>query len=122
MQCQPGFGQEVNFVPLRGDFTRGIFVTAYTRCNLSSNELTGMYNDFYAPQPFTKVMPGQVNLKQVVNTNYCLLHVEKQGDKAFVTAVIDNLLKGAAGQAVENLNLMSGLKQDMGLRLKPSFF
>ncbi len=122
VQCQPGFGQEVNFVPLRGDFTRGIFVTAYTRCSLSSSELTWMYNDFYAPRPFTKVMPGQVNLKQVVNTNYCLLHVEKQGDKAFVTAVIDNLLKGAAGQAVENLNLMFGLGQETGLRLKPSFF
>ncbi len=121
-QCQPDFGQEVNFVPLRGDFTRGIFVSAYTRCDLSAKALTELYEGFYAPKLFTKVMPDNVNLKQVVNTNYCLVHVEKQDDKAFVTAVIDNLLKGAAGQAVENLNLMFGLGQEAGLRLKPSFF
>ena len=121
-QSQPGFNREVNFVPLRGDFTRGIFISAYTRCPLPEKELTNLYQDFYAGTVFTRVMDNNLNLKQVVNTNYCLLHVEKHGDKAFVTSVIDNLLKGAAGQAVENMNLMFGLEQEVGLRLKPSFF
>ncbi len=121
-ELQPDFDKAVNFIPLRGDFTRGIFVSLYTYSELKKSELSALYSDFYAGMPFTKVSDRAINLKQAVNTNYCLLHVEKQGDKAFVTAAIDNLLKGAAGQAVENMNLMFGLKQETGLRLKPSYF
>lgn len=112
----------INFVPIRGDFARGIFASAYTACNLSEDEASALYNDFYKDAPFTFVSRRPVDLKQVVNTNKCLLHVEKHGDKLVITSVIDNLLKGASGQAVQNMNLMFGLDETCGLRLKASAF
>jgi len=119
---QPRFQGEVNFIPIRGNFTRGILTTMYTRCSLSQQALEQLYKNYYADSIFTKVSGYPIHLKQVVNANFCLLHVEKHGNKALVVSAIDNLLKGAAGQAVENMNLMFGLAQDTGLKLKPSYF
>ncbi len=119
---QPDFQGGVNFIPMRGNFTRGILTTMYTQCNLSQQALEQLYKNYYADSIFTKVSSYPIHLKQVVNTNFCLLHVEKHGNKALVVSAIDNLLKGAAGQAVENMNLMFGLAQDTGLKLKPSYF
>lgn len=122
LNCQPEFNQELNFIPLRGDFARGILATIYTECDLSEQALIQLYKDFYKDKMFTVVSDSPIHLKQVVNTNYCLLHVEKHGNKAFIVSAIDNLLKGAAGQAVENMNLMFGFAEDEGLKLKPSYF
>ncbi len=119
LNCQPEFDMELNFIPLRGDFTRGILITTYTECNLSEQALVRLYKDFYEKKMFAVVSDLPIHLKQVVNTNYCLLHVEKHGNKAFIVSAIDNLLKGAAGQAVENMNLMFGFAEDEGLKLKP---
>lgn len=113
---------EIDFLPMRGDFPRGIFVTAYTRCGLSADEATKLYSEFYAGAPFVHLTDKPLDLKQVVNTNKCLLWIEKHGDKLLVLSAIDNLLKGASGQAVENMNLMFGLNETTGLRLKPSAF
>jgi N-acetyl-gamma-glutamyl-phosphate reductase len=121
-RLQSGFSQELNFIPVRGDFTRGIFVSMYTDGVLSHQELTSLYQEFYSDMPFTKVSDQPLHLKQVVNTNYALIHVEKIDHKSFITVVIDNLLKGAAGQAIENMNLMFGLKQTEGLKFKASYF
>lgn len=120
--CQPGFNRELNFIPIRGDFTRGILATAYTECDLSKEALVRLYKEFYEEKMFTVVSTLPVHLKQVVNTNYCLLHVEKHGNKALIVSVIDNLLKGAAGQAVENMNLMFDFAEDEGLKLKPGYY
>lgn len=119
---QPGFGQDINFVPMRGDFARGIFASVHTDCPLSIEEALQLYKGFYADAPFTFVSDSPVDLKQVVNTNKCLLSVEKHGGKIVIASVIDNLLKGASGQAVQNMNLISGLPEDCGLRLKASAF
>lgn len=113
---------KLNFVPMRGDFPRGIFVTAFADSDLSEEELVELYKKFYAGAAFTFVSDRQVDLKQAVNTNKCILKVEKHGSKVLVTSVIDNLLKGASGQAVQNMNLMFGLDEKTGLRLKPSAF
>lgn len=113
---------KLNFVPMRGDFPRGIFVTAFADSDLSEEELLELYKKFYAGAAFTFVSDRQVDLKQAVNTNKCILKVEKHGSKVLVTSVIDNLLKGASGQAVQNMNLMFGLDEKTGLRLKPSAF
>ncbi|MDR0864591.1 MAG: N-acetyl-gamma-glutamyl-phosphate reductase [Candidatus Symbiothrix sp.] len=112
----------LNFIPVRGDFPRGIFATAYTECDLSVEEAIRLYNDFYKEAAFTFVTDKNVDLKQVVNTNKCLLHLEKHGNKLFVISVIDNLLKGASGQAVQNFNLLFGLDEKTGLNLKASAF
>jgi len=120
--CQPGFNQELNFIPIRGDFTRGILSSMYMDCALTQAELIRLYQDFYADKTFTHVSESPINLKQVVNTNYCLIHIEKHGNKAFIVSAIDNLLKGASGQAVENMNLMFGLAPDTGLLFKPTYF
>ena len=112
----------IHFVPVRGDFPRGIFATLHTDCPLSQQEAEALYQSFYQDAPFTFLYPGPVDLKQVVNTNKCLIGLEKHGSKLVITSVIDNLLKGAAGQAVENMNLMLGLDQTAGLRLKASAF
>ncbi len=122
LDFQPDFTNEINFVPVRGNFSRGIMITAYTETILSAKALIQLYRDFYADKTFTVVSDSVIHLKQVVNTNYCLLQVQKHGNKAFVVSVIDNLLKGAAGQAVENMNLMFGLAADEGLKLKPNYF
>ncbi len=121
-QLQTSFEAPVNFIPVRGDFARGIFATVYTECNLSLEEAQKLYNDFYAGHPFTIVTDSNPDLKQVINTNKCLLHVEKHGNKLLIISVIDNLLKGASGQAVHNMNLLFGLPETTGLKLKPVAF
>ena len=112
----------VNFVPVRGDFARGIFATVYFDTNLDQEALTEIYRQFYADATFTHYVEQPLDLKQAVNTNKALVHVEKHGSKAHVVSVIDNLLKGASGQAVQNMNLMTGLDEKTGLRLKASAF
>lgn len=121
-QLQPDFTAEINFVPMRGDFARGIFASVYTDCELSQEEVDKLYNDFYADAPFTHVADRAVDLKQVVNTNKALVKPEIHGSKLLIASAIDNLLKGASGQAVENMNIMFGLDPATGLRLKPSAF
>ncbi len=113
---------KIHFVPLRGDFTRGIFATVQLQCPGSREELLEVFGRFYADAAFTKVSAGPIDLKQVVNTNKCLLTLEKDDDTLAVFSAIDNLLKGASGQAVQNMNLMFGLEEDCGLRLKASAF
>lgn len=113
---------EINFVPMRGDFSRGIFATLHTDCALDLPAACALYERYYADAPFTFLYPGPVDLKQVVNTNKCLIGLEKHGEKLVITSVIDNLLKGASGQAVQNMNLMLGLEETAGLRLKASAF
>ena len=119
---EPAFGQEINFVPMRGDFTRGILASVYTNCPLDEEEARKLYADYYAGAAFTHVAERAVDLKQVVNTNKALVHTAKYGSKLHVVSVIDNLLKGASGQAVQNMNLMFGLDEREGLRLKASAF
>jgi len=119
---QPDFGGSVDFVPLRGDFARGIFVTAVCSCGYSSDVPVDIFENYYHDAAFTFVSENPVNLKQVVNTNKCLVNVERFDRKYVVTSVIDNLLKGASGQAVQNMNLMFGLDETAGLKLKASAF
>ncbi len=121
-QLQPTFQSQLNFIPVRGDFTRGILASLYTDCPLNEKELYDLYGHFYDDAPFTHVIGHNPNLKQVVNTNKCIVHLEKHGDKAFIVSAIDNLIKGASGQAVQNMNLLSGLDEKAGLHLKPSGF
>jgi len=113
---------EMNFVPWRGDFTRGIFISSTLDCDLSAEQALGLYTDYYKSHPFTHVTSESVFLKQVVNTNKALIQPEKVGSKLVVHSVIDNLLKGASGQAVQNMNLLFGLPETTGLQLKASFF
>jgi N-acetyl-gamma-glutamyl-phosphate reductase len=108
----------LNFIPVRGNFTRGIFLTAYTYCDLTGDELTAIYKNFYRHAAFTFVSDHEISLKEVVNTNKCILRVEKFDNKVMITSVIDNLTKGASGQAVQNMNLMFGLDEHVGLGLK----
>ncbi len=118
----PAFDRAVNFVPMRGDFTRGILASVYTRCELETEALRRLYADYYASAAFTALAPRGVDLKQVVNTNKALLEVASYDGKAHIVAAIDNLLKGASGQAVQNMNLLFGLDEKEGLRLKASAF
>lgn len=113
---------EIDFIPMRGDFPRGIFVTAYLHSDLTEEDVKKIYEEFYRDAPFTHLSDRQIDLKQVVNTNKALVSVEKHGDKLLILSAIDNLLKGASGQAVENMNIMFGLDETCGLRLKPSAF
>ena len=115
-------GDNLHFIPVRGDFARGIFAVAELACDRPLEELTALYQDFYADAPFTWLLSGPVDLKQVVNTNKCLLSLEQHEGRLVVTSVIDNLLKGASGQAVENMNLLFGLPQTAGLQLKASVY
>jgi N-acetyl-gamma-glutamyl-phosphate reductase len=112
----------VHFVPWRGDFTRGILVSSIITVEKEIDHLTSLYKDFYKDAAFTKVVDGEISLKQVVNTNKCLVKLEKQDDKLVVHTAIDNLLKGASGQAVQNMNLLFGLEERAGLDLKASAF
>ena len=116
------FDQAVNFVPMRGDFTRGILASVYTACPLDEEAARKLYADYYAAAAFTHATTRSIDLKQVVNTNKALVGVSKYGDKLHIVSVIDNLLKGASGQAVQNMNLMFGLDEKEGLRLKASAF
>ncbi|MDR1865944.1 MAG: N-acetyl-gamma-glutamyl-phosphate reductase [Bacteroidales bacterium] len=113
---------EVNFLPVRGDFTRGIFLSAYLPTDKSQDELTALYRNYYDGAAFTFVSDREISLKEVVGTNKCLLRVEKHDNKVLVTSVIDNLLKGASGQAVQNMNLMFGFNEKTGLGLKAIAF
>ena len=117
-----GIGDNLHFIPVRGDFARGIFAVCETACSLPIEEVSALYKDFYADAPFTWVLSGPVDLKQVVNTNKCLIALEMHEGRLVITSVIDNLLKGASGQAVQNLNLMFSLPETAGLRLKASVF
>lgn len=121
-QLDPGFKAAIDFIPQRGDFTRGILAAVYMDSELSKDEATKLYTDYYAAHPFTHVSAKNIDLKQVVNTNKGLVHVEKHGDKLLIISIIDNLLKGASGQAVQNMNLLFGLDERQGLRLKGSAF
>ncbi len=112
----------VHFVPWRGDFTRGIFVSSQLRCERGPEEVYELFEGFYRGHPFTHVSRGPISLKQVVNTNKCLIQLEQTGDQLVVHSVLDNLLKGASGQAVQNMNLLFGLDETAGLQLKPSAF
>lgn len=116
------FNQAINFIPQRGDFTRGILAAMYLESDLTAEEAQRIYEDYYATHPFTHVSKKNIDLKQVVNTNKGLVHVEKHGSKLFIVSIIDNLLKGASGQAVQNMNLIFGLEEGTGLRLKASAF
>ena len=121
-QLEPAFDREINFVPMRGDFTRGILASVYTTCPLDEEAARKLYADYYATAAFTHTTERSVDLKQVVNTNKALVQVARHGSKLHVVSVIDNLLKGASGQAVQNMNLMFGLDEREGLRLKASAF
>ncbi len=121
-QLQHTFDGAIDFIPYRGDFPRGIFATEVIRCDVPEEEVVGYYQSFYCEAPFTHYVHHAIDLKQVVNTNKCLIHVERHADKLLVTTCIDNLLKGASGQAVQNMNLMFGLEETTGLRLKPVAF
>ncbi|MEZ0611761.1 N-acetyl-gamma-glutamyl-phosphate reductase [Fibrella sp. WM1] len=122
VQLQPGFGEAINFVPYRGDFTRGIMANVYTPFAGTLAEARDRYQAYYEKHPFTHVSDGPVDLKQVVNTNKCLLALEHHDGQLLISSVIDNLTKGASGQAVQNMNLVFGLPEDAGLRLKSVAF
>jgi N-acetyl-gamma-glutamyl-phosphate reductase len=115
---------KVNFVPLRGDFARGIFASVYTKAaeGLTLEDYQKIYEDYYASSPFVFLSKENISMKEVVNTNKALLHVELHDGYIHIASAIDNLIKGASGQAVQNMNLMFGLPEDTGLRLKPSAF
>lgn len=121
-QLQPGFSHDINFIPVRGNFSRGIFVSTYTECDLELEEVKKLYEDFYKDAAFTFVMDKNPDLKQVVNTNKGIVHLEKHGNKLFIISMVDNLLKGASGQAVHNMNIMFGLDEKCGLNLKSVAF
>ncbi|HHT23438.1 MAG TPA: N-acetyl-gamma-glutamyl-phosphate reductase [Bacteroidales bacterium] len=121
-QLQADYGKELNFIPVRGNFARGIFATVYTKCDLSQEEAEKLYQDFYKDAAFTFVVSENPDMKQVVNTNKAVVYVEKHGENLLIISAIDNLLKGASGQAVENMNLMFGLEPKVGLNLKPIGF
>ncbi len=121
-QLQPDFDGEIDFIPYRGDFPRGIFTTIVVKCDLDIETLYKLYESYYERDSFTHIVSKPLDLKQVVNTNKCLIHLEKHGGKLLITSIIDNLLKGASGQAVHNMNLLFGLEETVGLKLKPSAF
>ena len=119
---QPSFNSEVNFIPNRGNFSRGIFATTYTNFDGSLEDAKDIYDAYYKDAAFTFVIEEDIHLKQVVNTNKCLIKLQKYNSKLLITSVIDNLLKGASGQAVQNMNLMFGFPEKQGLQLKASYF
>ena len=119
---QSNYSSEINFIPQRGNFTRGILASVYLDCSLRLTEIQELYQNYYAKHPFVKISSDEVDIKQVLNTNRCFLHIEKHGDKVLITSVIDNLLKGASGQAVQNMNIVFGIDEKAGLQLKPSAF
>jgi len=122
LQLNPSGNVDLAFVPWRGDFTRGIFISSQIKCELSIEELELLYKKFYADHPFIVLSKEPISLKQAVNTNKCFIQLEKVGSKLVVHSAIDNLLKGASGQAVQNMNLMFGLDETAGLILKANYF
>lgn len=121
-QLAPGYDRNINFIPFRGNFSRGILASVYINWEGSEQEALEMYQKYYQDHPFVHVSPINPDLKQVVNTNKCILHLEKHADKLLIISAIDNLLKGASGQAVQNMNLMFGLDEISGLQLKSVAF
>lgn len=121
-QLQNSFRSSINFIPVRGNFSRGIFATTYVDCKVELDEIRRIYDEYYADHSFTFLTDKNPDLKQVVNTNKCLIHLQKHEDKLLIISMIDNLLKGASGQAVHNMNLLFGLEETVGLHLKPSAF
>lgn len=119
---QAGFDKAVNFIPYRGDFARGIMANVYTKFEGTLEEAVALYQSYYASHPFTHISIRDIDLKQVVNTNKCLIQLQKHEDNLLITSEIDNLTKGASGQAVQNMNLLFGLPEDAGLRLKAPAF
>ena len=112
----------MRFVPWRGDFTRGIFVSSQLTCDISEKGLNDLYEEFYNDHPFTFLSKEPISLKQVVNTNKCVIQIEKAGSQVVVHSALDNLLKGASGQAVQNMNLVFGLNETTGLKFKATYF
>ena len=121
-QLQEDFSDELNFIPQRGDFARGILSAIYLDSDLTQEEADKLYSEYYHSHTFTHISKKNVDLKQVVNTNKCLIHLEKHGNKLFIVSIIDNLVKGASGHAVQNMNLMFGFEETAGLKLKPVAF
>lgn len=121
-QLDASFSQEVNFIPLRGDFARGIFTSIYTEVEISLAEAQVLYKGFYREAPFVTLKEGELSLKEVVNTNRCFLQLQQHGKKLLIISALDNLLKGASGQAVQNMNLLFGKPETAGLQLKPVKF
>jgi N-acetyl-gamma-glutamyl-phosphate reductase len=121
-QLQNSFDSEIDFIPYRGDFARGIFATLVVKTKVELEEIERLYEEYYEKDSFVHIVKENIDLKQVVNTNKCLIHLEKHGDKLLIVSCIDNLLKGASGTAVHNMNLMFNLEETVGLRLKPSAF
>ncbi|WP_347159167.1 N-acetyl-gamma-glutamyl-phosphate reductase [Pontibacter chitinilyticus] len=122
MHLQPEIQPTLHFIPYRGPFARGIFITAYLETDLTLEQAQELYEEFYSSHPFVLLSPQNPDLKQVVNTNKCVLYLEKHGQQLVITSIIDNLLKGAAGQAVQNMNLLFGLEETAGLRFKATAF
>ncbi len=116
------FDSTLHFVPMRGNFTRGIFASIYWKTSASETTVLDAYREYFKPHPFVYITDRNPNLKSVVNTNYCLLHIKKHGDHLHIISMIDNLIKGASGQALQNYNIMTGIPQEAGLKLKPSYF
>ena len=121
-QLQAGFNSEINFMPNRGNFSRGIFATTYTKFDGSLNDAKKMYQEYYKDAAFTFISDDEIHMKQVVNTNKCIIHLAKHDNKLLITSVIDNLLKGASGQAIQNMNLMYNFEETLGLNLKANYF
>jgi N-acetyl-gamma-glutamyl-phosphate reductase len=121
-QLQSGYPNELIFVPNRGDFARGIFATLYTTVEDSLENIVAKYEAYYADQPFVTITTTNINMKQVVQTNKCIISLLKKGNRLLITSVIDNLNKGASGQAIQNMNLLFGLEETTGLHLKPCGF
>jgi N-acetyl-gamma-glutamyl-phosphate reductase len=122
MSLQTDFQHDIHFIPVRGNFTRGIFATIYLDCDLDENQAKKSYRDYYQDAPFVTISDKNIDLKQVVNTNHNLLFLQKNKNKLLIISAIDNLLKGASGQAVQNMNLLFGFDEMEGLRLKGAGF
>ncbi|HBG53918.1 MAG TPA: N-acetyl-gamma-glutamyl-phosphate reductase [Rikenellaceae bacterium] len=112
----------LHFVPLRGDFPRGILASVYTPCHLEQSQAVDLYREYYREHPFIHISDREISMKEVVNTNKCKLHLQKHGNMLHITSILDNLLKGASGTAVHNMNLLAGFPQTAGLQLKPIVF
>ncbi|MGV8944840.1 MAG: N-acetyl-gamma-glutamyl-phosphate reductase [Lutibacter sp.] len=122
LNLQPNFSEELLFIPNRGNFSRGIFASMYLKFDKSIEDAFELYEDFYKEAPFTHISKVPIHLKQVVNTNNCFIHLEKHKNTLLITSVIDNLIKGASGQAIQNMNLMFGFEETEGLKLKATAF
>lgn len=121
-QLQDGFSEDINFIPYRGNFTRGIMANVYLNYEGSLEDAKSLFRNYYAEHPFTHISDKPIDVKQVVNSNKCILELQKQGKNLLITSITDNLLKGASGQAVQNMNLMFGLDENTGLKLKTISF